>query len=51
MLQGTDRDALVEQLVNDYGVGSAQASADVDAFLDLLYDRGLLEDAPSPTED
>ena len=47
--QGTDREALVEQLVSDYDIAGAQATADVDAFLDLLRERNLLEvAAPAP---
>lgn len=50
IVQGTDREALVERLVSDYGVATAQATADVGAFLDLLSERGLLEGA-SPTDE
>ncbi len=49
--EGTDREALVERLVSDYDVAPVQATADVDAFLDLLHKRGLLEGPSPPLED
>jgi len=50
IVQGTDREALVDRLVSDYDVNAAQATADVGAFLDLLGERGLLEPAPPTLE-
>lgn len=40
---GATRDALVASLVEAYGIGLEQAEADVDAFLDELRRRDLLD--------
>lgn len=50
IVQGANREALVERLVGDYDVATAQATADVDAFLNLLHERGLLEGPSSTAE-
>ncbi len=50
IVQGTDREALVDRLVGDYDVPASQAAADVDAFVDLLTERSLLEAAPPTAE-
>jgi len=50
IVQGTDREILVNRLVTDYDVDTARATADVGAFLDLLGERGLLEPAPPTPE-
>jgi hypothetical protein len=50
IVQGTDRETLVNRLVTDYDVDTARATADVGAFLDLLGERGLLEPAPPTPE-
>jgi hypothetical protein len=42
LAQSTTRDSLVEALVEKYGIDSTRATADVDAFLATLSDRGLL---------
>lgn len=41
--QGRDRNALIEVLTSEYDVSEAQASADVDAFLDKLLESGCME--------
>lgn len=51
IVQGAERQALVERLVSDYALSLAQATADVSAFLDLLHERGLLEGESSTAED
>ena len=40
---GTTRGELVDGLVGEFGIESDRASADVDAFLADLRERGLLE--------
>jgi len=40
---GATREALVARLVATWDLDEARASADVDAFLAMLTDRGLLE--------
>jgi hypothetical protein len=40
---GATREALVALLVATWGLDQARAEADVDAFLAMLTDRGLLE--------
>jgi hypothetical protein len=42
LAESTTRDGLIEALVDKYGIESAQASTDVDAFLATLEHRGLL---------
>jgi hypothetical protein len=42
--EGTTRDALVDRLVDAFDVERGRAAADVDAFLDDLRARDLLED-------
>ncbi len=41
---GADKDMLVEALVNEYEVDSQQAGKDVDAFIDMLNEQGVLSD-------
>jgi hypothetical protein len=43
LADGTTHDALVEGLVGEFGIDGGRASADVDAFLDDLRERGLLD--------
>jgi hypothetical protein len=38
----TDREALIHALVETYGIDDVRAGEDVDAFLTVLVDRGLL---------
>ena len=38
----TTRERLVEALVEQYGIETPRAAADVDAFLATLHDQGLL---------
>lgn len=40
---GANREALVARLVATWNLDEARAAADVDAFLAMLTDRGLLE--------
>ena len=42
LAESTTRDSLIEALVEKYGIDSTRATADVDAFLATLNDRGLL---------
>ena len=42
LAESTTRDSLIEALVEKYGIESTRATADVDAFLATLNDRGLL---------
>lgn len=42
LAESTTRDSFVEALVEKYGIDATQATADVDAFLSTLNDRGLL---------
>ena len=42
LAESTTRDRLVGALVEEYGIDSTQATADVDVFLSTLNDRGLL---------
>lgn len=42
LAESTTKDSLIEALVEKYGVDSTRATADVDAFLATLNDRGLL---------
>lgn len=42
LAESTTKDSLIEALVEKYGVDSTRATADVDAFLGTLNDRGLL---------
>lgn len=42
---GTTREALVALLVATWDLDEARAAADVEAFLAMLTDRGLLESA------
>ena len=42
---GTTKDALTASLVAEYGIDTETASADVDAFLAHLKERGLLDEA------
>lgn len=41
--QRTDRDALIQALVETYAVEYTRAGDDVDAFLAVLVERGLLD--------
>ena len=43
LADGTTRDELVGELVATFGLEHARAQTDVDAFLDDLRSRGLLE--------
>jgi hypothetical protein len=43
LAEGAERDQLVEQLVSEFHVDRETAAADVDAFIDELASRGLLE--------
>lgn len=43
LARGSTRDALVRDLMTEFEVDAATASADVDAFLAELDDRGLLQ--------
>jgi Coenzyme PQQ synthesis protein D (PqqD) len=47
LLDDCDRDALVEQVAQSYGLPSDDVAADVDAFLSTLEDRGLLAKTPT----
>lgn len=40
---GATRDDLISRLVDEYQIEVAQAAVDVEAFLSLLQERGLLE--------
>jgi hypothetical protein len=42
---GTTKEELVTSLVDAYGIDTGTASADVDAFLADLKERGLLDEA------
>ena len=42
LAESTTKDNLIEALVEKYGIDSTRATADVDAFLATLSDRGLL---------
>ncbi len=42
---GATREALVARLMESWDLDEARAAADVDAFLAMLTDRGLLEPA------
>jgi DNA-binding GntR family transcriptional regulator len=42
LAESATKDSLIEALVEKYGVDSTRATADVDAFLATLNDRGLL---------
>ena len=44
LVDGADRDELVEALTNEYEVDEATAGKDVDAFLGLLREQGLIEE-------
>jgi Coenzyme PQQ synthesis protein D (PqqD) len=44
LIEGATRDELVASLENGYGVERERAERDLDAFLELLRDRDLLED-------
>ena len=43
LVEGATRDELVQQLVERYDLSVVDAAADVDAFLDSLASRSLLE--------
>jgi hypothetical protein len=43
LADGATHDALVSDLVHEFGIDSERASADVDAFLEDLRGRGLLD--------
>ncbi len=45
LADGATREALVATLVSRWSLDEARAAADVDAFLALLRERGLLEPA------
>ena len=45
LARGTTREALTVSLVDEYGIDAGTASADVDAFLADLKERGLLDEA------
>jgi DNA-binding GntR family transcriptional regulator len=42
LAESATKDSLIEALVEKYGVDSTRATADVEAFLATLNDRGLL---------
>lgn len=42
LAESATKDSLIEALVKKYGIDSTRATADVDAFLATLNDRGLL---------
>ena len=42
LAEGADREALVRRLVDEFGIDSARAGVDVDAFLEDLGAKGLL---------
>ena len=42
---GATREALIARLMESWDLDEARAAADVDAFLAMLSDRGLLESA------
>ena len=43
LVDGTTRGELVDGLIAEFGIESDRASADVDAFLADLHERGLLD--------
>ena len=43
LVEGATRDDLVQQLIDRYDLAAADAAADVDAFLESLASRSLLE--------
>jgi Coenzyme PQQ synthesis protein D (PqqD) len=43
LAQGATREELVARLVEEFGIASERAATDVDAFLEALDARGLLE--------
>lgn len=43
LVDGAERDDLVSALVDEFDVDAAKAADDVDGFLDVLDDHGLLE--------
>jgi hypothetical protein len=43
LVEGATREELVQQLVDRYDLAAGDAAADVDAFLDSLASRSLLE--------
>jgi hypothetical protein len=42
LCEPTEREALIQALVNTYDIDQTRAGEDVDAFLTALVDRGLL---------
>ena len=42
--KGAEKEDLVQSLVGEYGVDEQTASRDVDTFLALLRDKGLIDD-------
>ena len=46
LVDGADRDGLVQALTSEYDVEDERAAADVDAFLERLREAGLAEDSP-----
>ena len=44
LAEGTTRERLVQELVENFGIGAEQAAADVDAFLDDCSAREFIED-------
>jgi hypothetical protein len=40
---GSTREAMAQRLVDEYGIELERASADIDAFVNALQTRGLLE--------
>jgi hypothetical protein len=45
LAEGTTRAQMIEKVTQHYGVDAAQAADDVDAFLGVLRERNLLEEA------
>lgn len=46
LAQGATRAEMIETVAQNYGIDGARAAADVDAFLEMLEGRDLLEETP-----
>jgi hypothetical protein len=43
LVRGTDRGELVDALIAEFGIDRARAASDVEAFLAMLAEQGLLQ--------